>query len=508
MPVQELGTTGLQRAGGYIFEEFLPVLQGTKAIQVYRQMADNDPVVGAFLFTIDMLIRRATPRVEPFDQSDEHVKNAKFVEECIEDLNPGWAMTLSEMLSMLTFGWSWMEICYKKRDGDNRDPDRNSKHTDGKTGWSKFAIRSQDSWQEWTFTPNGRVTGWTQQAPPDYTPIFLPRAKALHLMPRSSKMNPEGRSILRNAYRPWFFKTRMEEIEAIGIERDLAGLPVAFLPVEYLLDTATADEKSLVQSLRTFVTQVRRDKTEGGLFPMEYDANGKLKFDFRLMATGGARQFNTNDVVTRYDQRIAMTVLADFILLGTQEVGSWALSSDKTNLFSQAIGTWLNVIADEMNNRAIPDLFFANAMPMDKLPRFAFGDIETPPLSEIADYVSKLSGANFPLFPNPELEDHLMELASFPEITDDVRAMQEEQKQAEMEMQLQGQMDAAAAGEESKANNAPPPPPGTPGANGAAKKPAAGARRPTAARPGTAKRGSTRSASAARRTPSSNGAKR
>jgi hypothetical protein len=167
-------------------------------------------------------------------------------------------------------------------------------------------------------------------------------------------------------------------------------------------------------------------------------------------------------------------------------VGSWALSSDKTNLFSQAIGTWLNVIADEMNNRAIPDLYYANNLPMDKLPTFTFGDIETPPLSEIADYVSKLAGANFPLFPNPELEDHLMELASFPEITDDVRAMQEEQKQADMEMQLQGQMDTMAAGEEVKGKNAL----------------AVAAVKPPGVPPGAAKGGSTRKPSPGRRTPS------
>jgi hypothetical protein len=34
-----------------------------------------------------------------------------------------------------------------------------------------------------------------------------------------------------------------------------------------------------------------------------------------------------------------MTVLADFVLLGHQQVGSFALSSDKTKLFSMAVGS-------------------------------------------------------------------------------------------------------------------------------------------------------------------------
>lgn len=33
--------------------------------------------------------------------------------------------------------------------------------------------------------------------------------------------DPEGKSILRNAYRSWYFKKRIQEIEGIGIEATL-----------------------------------------------------------------------------------------------------------------------------------------------------------------------------------------------------------------------------------------------------------------------------------------------
>ncbi|MGI6498023.1 MAG: hypothetical protein ACOX0U_04265 [Oscillospiraceae bacterium] len=47
---------------------------------------------------------------------------------------------------------------------------------------------------------------------------------------KSRKGSPEGRSILRNAYRSWYFKRRIQEIEGIGIERDLAGFPTLTAP--------------------------------------------------------------------------------------------------------------------------------------------------------------------------------------------------------------------------------------------------------------------------------------
>ncbi len=73
------------------------------------------------------------------------------------------------------------------------------------------------------------------------------------------------------------------------------------------------------------VKSIRRDEYEGLVLP-----HG---FEFELVSTGGARQFDTNAIINRYDAKIAMTVLADFIMLGHQKVGSFALSSDKTELF-------------------------------------------------------------------------------------------------------------------------------------------------------------------------------
>ena len=39
----EVGTTGLRRTSGTIWEEFLVNLRGLKGTRVYREMADNDP---------------------------------------------------------------------------------------------------------------------------------------------------------------------------------------------------------------------------------------------------------------------------------------------------------------------------------------------------------------------------------------------------------------------------------------------------------------------------------
>ena len=50
-----------------------------------------------------------------------------------------------------------------------------------------------------------------------------------------------------------------------------------------------------------------------------------MAYDLKLLSTGGRRQFDTNAIIARYDARIAMSCLADFILLGHDKVGTLAL---------------------------------------------------------------------------------------------------------------------------------------------------------------------------------------
>lgn len=414
LDLRELGLTGLERFGGWVYEEFLPELQGQRAVQVYQEMSSNDPVIGAVLHAIEMLIRQVEWRVEPGGRSLEDMQAAHFLETCLEDMETTWEETIAEILSMLVYGWSYHEILYKVRHGQSRDPVYNSRYSDGRIGWRGFPIRAQSSLWEWQFDENGRILGMVQMAPPDYKLRVIPMEKALLFRTTSHKNNPEGRSVLRSAFRPWYFKKHIETIEGIGIERDLAGLPIAWVPPELLSPNASPEDRQVLESIKRIVTNVRRDEQEGIVFPLVYDENGNKVFDFGLLSTGGTRQFNTDAVIARYDQRIAMTVLADFILLGHEQVGSFSLASSKTHLFSVALGTWLNVIAAQFNRIAIPRLFALNSFRLEKLPKLVPGDIEVPNLTELGDYITKLAGAGMDLFPDDKLEEYLRKVANLP----------------------------------------------------------------------------------------------
>ncbi len=410
----ELGSTGLSRFGGYVDEEWLTDLKGTKAIKVYKEMRDNDPVIGAILFAIRMLCRQVSWSVDPAGSTNEDLEAAAFLESCLYDMSDSWEDTLGAILEMLPFGWSYHEIVYKRRLGDSQDPTKRSRFNDGRIGWRKLSIRAQETLSEWVFDESGGVQAMKQMAPPDYSIREIPIQRALLFRTEATKGNPEGRSILRNAYRPWYFKKNIETIEGIGIERDLAGLPVVWVPPNISSPT-TDTEKAAAEVYKKMVKNIRRDQQEGIMMPLAYDKDGHKLYDLTLLTTGGRRNFDTSAIIHRYDTRIAMTVLADFVLLGVEKVGSFALSSNKTHLFAVAIGAILDAIAGVINTHAVPRLLALNTFRVKTLPKLKHGDIEDVDLTELGTFIQSLSGAGFPLFPNPLLEKHLLRVAHLPD---------------------------------------------------------------------------------------------
>jgi len=418
--LQEIGATGLRRSGGTIFEEFLVNLRGIRGFKIYREMADNDPTIGSMLYAIEKVITRLEWRVDPFsdDSVDGEVKpedkeNAAFIESCLHDMSDSWDSALSQILSMLVFGFSYHEIVYKVRGGDVKDPTKKSKHTDGKIGWRKLPIRAQETLFRWEMDEDGGIQAMVQVDPSTGGTHVIPIEKALLFRTSSQKNNPEGRSLLRNAYRPWYFKRRIEEIEAIGIERDLAGLPVAYLPPEYLSSSATPEQASVLTSIQNIVTSIKRNEQEGIVMPSMYDDNGHKMFDLQLLSSGGSRQFDTDKVIQRYDQRMSMSVLSDFILLGSDRVGSYALGTSKMDLWSMSVDAIAKNIAEVMNQYAIPRLLKLNGMDTSRAPYLNYGEVSHVDLAEISDFVTKLAQAGV-LMPDPKLEDYLRELAGLP----------------------------------------------------------------------------------------------
>lgn len=464
-PYIELGATGLKRAAGYVDEEFLPHLKGRKAAQVFREMEQNDPITSALLFAIKQLMRGVDWSVTPGGKSVEHGKGARFIETTMEDMSSSWDDTIMEILSCLTFGWSWHEMVLKRRCGPlQRESHLRSRYDDGLITLRKLPGRSQDTLHRWIFDETGDVQAMVQLPPPDYRQRTIPINRSLLFRFGHHKNSPEGISILRGSYRPWYYKKRLEEFESVGVERDLAGLPMVRVPAEYLKARPGSEQHKMVEAMRKMVRSVRRNEQEGLVFPMAYDEETKKElFSFELLTSGGSRQHDTNALIQRYEQRQLMTVLADFIMVGHQgSTGTYNLHVDKTGIFREALNATTNSIADVFNRYAIPRLFAINGWRPDVLPQIQPGNVDAPDLSQLSQFLTATAGLGFNWGPDADLEKFLRHAAGMPELGDDqIRLRQREARideaarYAEQQARLlaaRSQLTQALATEEALAN--------------------------------------------------------
>jgi len=425
-----LGRTGLRQWSGRIDEEFLKELKNERKYQVYKEMSENDPIVGSVLRAIEFLIRGVDWRVEPADQTDtQQQEMADQIKARLFGMRRSWAEVLVEILSFLPYGWSFHELLYEaKPDG---------------VWWADWPVRAQETLFRWVFVKgaDGKDTdvleAMEQMVPTDSKKRTIPINKGLLFRLGSHKNNPEGISIIRNAYLPWYYKNHLQRIEAIGIERDLAGYPVLYVPGE-VLDNPSGAGYVAAQKI---VTNIKRDEQEGALLNSGRDAQGNPMWELKLLSTGGTRAFNTNDIINRYDTRIAQTCLADFIVLGQQgRTGSFALADSKTEIFSLALKAILDTICGTVNRDAIPKLAELNGWPTEDLPQLVHGDIELPDLAAVGAYITALSGAGVPLFPDMKLENRLRELGGLPTLSteefDTREQTLQQDKQAQQEAQL------------------------------------------------------------------------
>ncbi len=410
-PYTEIGVTGVLRTRGvgYVYEEWLNNLSTYRQRYVYREMRDNDAVIGSMFFVLEMILRKAEWRVDPAPgkKGEEY---AQFIHECMEDMSHTWEDFIAENVSMFAFGFSLFETVYKKRNGP--DGRKSSRYNDGLIGWRKMAPRAQESILYWIWDEEGGLQGAVQLAAPDYHTVPIPIEKLLLFRTTSLKNNPEGRSILRNVYRSWFFKRRIEEVEGIGIERDLCGIPTLYASAEAL--TAMGGEAAAKQ----LVTNIRVDDQAGIILPLAYDDNKNPLVKLELLRTAGAKQTDAGATISRYNSDILNTMLAGFVQFGQTPTGSRSLHMSATQIFSLAIGAFMDSVAAIMNRIAIPRLMRLNKMDLSQAPKLAAGEIGVRDLEELSTFMQQLSMAGMTFF-DKTTQNYVRKIARLPELPDD-----------------------------------------------------------------------------------------
>ena len=420
--MQEVGETGLYGARpqeGWLYQEFLPQLRGLEGAKKYREMSDNDPVINGVLYAIEMIIRNVKWRIDEVGWEEAGLDEATALEAqalvegmLFKDMAQPFEEYITEALSMLTYGYALLEIVYKRRNGETDDPKTSSIFSDGLIGVAKLARRHQQTVWRWKFHPEGDAYA-VEQFRIGQPNAIIPLEKCLLFRTKSDANNPEGRSILRSAYIPYVRKQVLEEAEGRLAVRS-AGVVEFRIPGKWLGPDATAEEAAMATAYKTIADNLAKDRSGSIVLPSDRDDKGNAYVEMKFNIAETRQATNLDTSINRLDRRIASAVLADFILLGQTDVGSFALADNKTNMFARACGAVVSSLAEVINRGLLPKLWKLNGLDPQYMPKLVAGDLETPDLGALAAYVQTLAGSGAALFPNPKLEEHLLSIANLP----------------------------------------------------------------------------------------------
>lgn len=399
----ELGGTGLRKAGGTILEESRRELRFPEANRTFRTMA-QDATIHAALSLFEMMISRVEWTPDLGIEPDAAMRaRGEFLQQCVHDMDHTWRSFIQESTSALTYGYSVHEKVYRRRYWNN-----GSKYNDGKIGLKKLPIRSQDTINKWLYSADGRELIGVQQSLSNVSDgglrygnlvsltgsglIDIPRKKFMLFRVDAKRDNPEGNSPLRGCYNAWKYRTLIEEQEAVGVTRDMNGMPTLYLPPRYMSEDASPAEAKIYEYYKSVIRNIQNNEQSGLILPQAFDPESKQPlFKFELTSTMGSKMYDTDAIIKRWDNKILMVLFADMLKMGQDQVGSYSLAGAKTNIMAMAIEARLQEIADVINNDLIPQLFALNGERPDVvLPKLQYGDLDEVDLDEFSKAIQRI----------------------------------------------------------------------------------------------------------------------
>lgn len=405
---REMGYSSPSPWTAWTREERVSKLRDRQGIRTYYDMKRADGTVRGALRTLKTPIQAAEWFVKPASDSAIDKNIAEFVEDNLfNKLNVSWSRLVEDILTMCEYGYAPFETVY------GNDPD-------GKMRLKKISHRHPLDVREWLYDDNGgpdflvmeplEISGWEE--------IILPIEKLVVFVFEQEGGDLRGTSILRSAYKHYYYKDTLYKIDAIQKERHGIGVPLIKLPMGF-----TDEDRKLADELgRNLRTNERAHIT----VPMNWEVSfAKLE----------GQPVDCMGSIDHHDKKIMSNVLAPFL----DDPNSKAESQDMFYKSTRYIG---QTIADTFNRHCIKQLVDFNFM-RGGYPKLMIRRIgEWEDIRTMTFGVRNLVGAQM-LTPDDPLEEWVREQLFLP-------PMDKETQRLAMTPQMPG-----GGGEESGAKNAP-----------------------------------------------------
>lgn len=399
----EAAYLGLNIFNGVSNDELKKELNFPTSLKTYKQMTYHGTINSA-LTLFDNLISKADWKFKPpKDATDQELEQARIINEMMQDLdNQSWAEFISDALSSNVYGFSVHEKVYRRRNKSS-----GSKYSDNVIGWKKLTIRNQETIEKFIFSDDGNEILGVKQNLSGVSDVYnryttrtikevvLPRSKFMLFRAGKHKGDPFGKSLLRDAYLAWRFLTVIEEIEANGVAKDLAGFPVLKLPPQYLANDASTDQKAIRAYYENVMRNLQINQQSALILPQAFDPETRQPlFSLELLSLNGSKAMDTTKIKDYYKNLILTSLFADILIMGQGSTGSFALGQIKNSLSGNAAVSMLTKICDVINNDLIRQTYELNNWDTSRMGTMDYDNIETDDLETFSKAVQRFASTS------------------------------------------------------------------------------------------------------------------
>lgn len=394
--MSEQGIVGLREIQGVTYEEMKRELNFPHSMTTYKQMSYHSTIAAARTLFEVMISKVDWKVVTPENATEEEKRQAKIIFESMHDMEHSWRDFVSEVTSMIIYGFAPHEKVYRRRLKSS-----GSKYNDGIIAWKKLPIRSQDSVERFIFSDDGRdvigleqttrnITGGSLRYNKIKPKIEIPKSKFMLFRTGKQRGNPFGVSVLRDCYFAWKYLTQIEETEAVGVQRDLAGLPVIYLPPQFMTEDSTDSQKAIYEHYKRMIRNIQQNQQSGIILPQMFDSESKQPmFKMELLTAEGGKQFDTTKIKEYYKNLILTAMFADILIMGQSQVGSYALGSLKQSMTGIAVQAALDEIKSVINNDLVRQTYELNGWDVSRACTIDYDNLDSIDLEAMSKAIQR-----------------------------------------------------------------------------------------------------------------------
>jgi len=207
--------------------------------------------------------------------------------------------------------------------------------------------------------------------------------------------NHYGKSMLRPAYKPWFYSELIHTFANRYYERFGEPVVKGSAPNETIEDS-TGTKKNAVEVIQSMIEDLKSHATL--TIPREYDENGNLMFDVEYLESQ-MRGADFNSYLNRLDMEKARAIFVPDLLFGTGRVGSYELGKEHKATFMNGLMGIVDDVAQYIQKYYVEDLIQLNFGAKTEVPKFTY-----MPLTQVSqDALLKVVGEVIKV--NPDIID-------------------------------------------------------------------------------------------------------